>query len=79
MKGGNHIIWDSIIAEENKLRPCLDLVLDKEDVIKSYKHSVIVVGERLNKKPIDCANNAIDFLNGLIEDELKAKNIKDRI
>ena len=35
--------------------------------------------EKLNKKPIDYANNAIKFLNGLIEDDLKNANIKDKI
>ena len=35
--------------------------------------------EKLNKNPIDYANNAIKFLNGLTEDDLKNANIKDRI
>ena len=35
--------------------------------------------EKLHKKPIETSNNTIDFLNGLIENELKAANIKDRI
>ena len=35
--------------------------------------------ERLNTKPVDYANNAINFLNGLSEDDLKKENIKDRI
>ena len=37
------------------------------------------VNERLNKKPIDYAKNTIDFLNGLIEEELNTVNIKDII
>ena len=37
------------------------------------------VGEILNKKPIDYAKNAIDFLNGLTKEELKTANIKDMI
>ena len=48
-------------------------------MIKSAKQSVIVVKERLNKKPIDYAKNTIDFLNGLTEDEMKATNIKEKI
>ena len=40
---------------------------------------MIAVKERLNKNPIETNNNTIDFLNGLIEDELKEANIKDRI
>ena len=34
--------------------------------------------EKLNKNLIDYANNAINFLNGLTEDNLKNANIKDR-
>ena len=33
----------------------------------------------LNKNTIDTANNTINFLNGLTEDDLKTTNIKDRI
>ena len=35
-------------------------------------------GEKLNKNPVDYANNAINFLNGLTEDNLKNANIKDK-
>ena len=35
--------------------------------------------EKLNKKPIDYANNSINFLNGLTENYLKNANIKDII
>ena len=52
MQGGNDIIWDVVIYKENKLRPCLDYILDKQIVIKSAKQSVTVVKERLNKNPI---------------------------
>ena len=37
------------------------------------------VKETLNKNPIDYAKITIDFLNGLIEYELKEDNIKDKI
>ena len=35
--------------------------------------------EKLNKKPIDYANNAIKFLNRWTKDDLKNANIKDKI
>ena len=35
--------------------------------------------EKLNKNLVDYANNAINFLNGLLKDDLKKANIKDRI
>ena len=61
------------------MRPYLDYILVKEIVIQSAKQSVTVVEERLNKKPIEIANNTIGFLNGLTKDELKETNIKDII
>ena len=72
----NHIIWDELIAEEMKLRPQLDYVLEKEVVIQLAKQSVTPVREILNKKPIDYAKNAIDLFNGLTEEELNNANIK---
>ena len=38
-----------------------------------------IVKERLNKKPIEYANNAVDFINELTKEELNTANIKDRI
>ena len=35
--------------------------------------------EKLNNKPVDYDNNAINLLNGLSEDDLKKENIKARI
>ena len=37
------------------------------------------VKEVLNKNPIYTTNNTDSFLNGLIEDDLRAAGIKDRI
>ena len=73
-----HIIWESIIEEGNKFRPYLDYILDKELVIYSSRQALIVAREKLNKKPVDCAKNAIDFLKSLSEDELKKASVKDK-
>ena len=59
--------------------PYMDYILDKEMVIYSSKKVVTVSRENLNKKPIENANNAIDFLNHLSEDDLRKANIKDMI
>ena len=53
--------------------------MEKENAIQEAKHIVKAVRERMNKKPIDYARNAIDFLNGLKEEELKASHITNRI
>ena len=77
--GGKHIIWDAIIEKEDNFRPYLDYILDKEVVIHSSRKIMAVAREKLNKKAVDYANNAINFLNCLLEDNLKKENIKDRI
>ena len=79
VQGTKHIIWDAIIEEANKFRPYLDYVLDKELEIHSSRQALTAAKEKLNKKPVECAKNAIDFLNNLSEDDLKKANVKDRI
>ena len=79
VQGEKNIIWDAIIEEANKFRPYLDYILDKELVIHSSKKALTVARETLNKKPVDCAKNDIDFMNSLSEDYLKKSNIKYRI
>ena len=69
MQGGKHIIWDAIIREAGKLIPYLDYMLDKEAMIQSSMKIMTIVMEKLNKKPIDYANNAIEFFNGMTEDD----------
>ena len=68
-----------MIEEASKFRPYLDYVWDKEVIIQSSRKIMTATTEKLNKKPIDYANNAIKFFNGLTEHDLKNANIKDRI
>ena len=76
VQGAKHIIWDSLISKENKLRPYLDYVLDKEVVIQLSKQGVTTARKILNKNPIDYAKNSIEILNGLTKDDLKTANIR---
>ena len=79
VQGEKHIIWDAIIEEENKSRPYLDYLLDKELVIHSSRQALTTTREKLNKKLVDCPKNAIDFINSLSEDDLRKANVQDRI
>ena len=79
VQGENHIIWEMIITEAEKLRPYLNYILDKETIIQASRQSCTVVKEALNKKPIDTTNNTINFLNDLSEDDLKIMGIKEKI
>ena len=79
VQGENHLIWDAIIEEENKFRPYLDHILDKELVIYPSIEVLVVVMEKINKNKIEYANNVIYFLNLLSENDLKKANIKEWI
>ena len=74
-----HIIWDSIIEKEDKFRPYLGYILDKEVVIHSSRKVLTIARQNLNKRLVDCAKNAIDFLNSIWEDNLKKANSNDII
>ena len=78
VQGSKNIIWDVLIVEETKLRPYLDYILDTEIVMQAPRKSVTTVKEKLNKNPIEIANNTIHFLNGLTKDELKEAIIKEK-
>ena len=57
----------------------MDYILDKEVVIHSSRQVLTIPREKLNKRPVDYAKNAIDFLNSLSKDDLKKANVNDRI
>ena len=57
----------------------LDYILDKEIVMQATRQSVMVVKQVLNKKYRDTTDNAISFLNSLIEEDIRKENIKYRI
>ena len=48
-------------------------------MIHSFKQVLTIAREKLNKKPVDCTKNAIDFLNSLSEEYLNKENFKDII
>ena len=79
MQGDKHIILDALIPKATKLSPYLDYIFDKEIAIQEDNESVTTVRERLNKNLVNYAINAIDFLNGLTEEEIRTTNIKNMI
>ena len=65
------MIWDKIILEANKFRPYLDQIADQEDALKVAKWKILIVKQELNKNPMEVAQNAINFLITLLEDQVK--------
>jgi hypothetical protein len=73
------IIWDDVIQKADDLRPYLNFIVDKETVVNLAKKAVALANEKLNKKPSDYAENAVEFLSGLSEEQADTTGIKDRV
>ena len=79
LQGAKHMIWDKIIQEDNKFRPYLDFIADQESALKATRQNILIVKQGLNKKPMEVAQNAINFLSALSEDQVKRFGIQDKI
>ena len=42
LQGARHMIWDKIISEADKFRPCLDFIANQEDSLKLAKKKVVI-------------------------------------
>ena len=73
------MIWDEIIREENKFRLYLDYIADQENAPKVDMHNILIVKQGLNKKPMQVAQNSINFLSTLSEDQVKRFGIQDKV
>ena len=73
------MIRDKIISEANKFRPYLDFIADQEDALKMARKNVLIVKKELHKRPMEVAQNAINFLTTLSEDQTKRFDIQNRV
>ena len=73
------MIWDEIIKEANKFRPYLYFIADKENSLKAARQNILIVKQGLNKKPMEVAQNAINFLSALLEDQVRMFGIQDKV
>ena len=79
LQGTRHMIWDEIIKEASRFRLYLDYVADQENALISDRKNVVVVKQALNKKPMQIAQNVVDFLSTLSEDQIKRIGILDKV
>ena len=77
--GARHLNWDMIIVEENKVRPYLDFIQDKENTIQAARKHIQASQCDMDKRPLDTAESAIKFLNSLTDEDIRRGNIRDRI
>ena len=78
LQAAKHMIWDNIILEANKFRPYLDYIGDQESALIVTKQNILIVKQGLNKKPMEVAQNAINFLSALSEDQVRRFGIQDK-
>ena len=79
LQGAKHMIWDEIIKESNKFRPYLYFIADQESALKAARQNILIVKQGLNKKPMEVAQNAINFLSTLSEDQVRRFGIQDKV
>ena len=79
LQGARHMIWDEIIKEASKFILYLDYVANQENALMSARKNVVVVKQALNKKPMQVAQNAVEFLSTLSEDQIKRMGIQDKV
>ena len=79
LQGSKHMIWDEIIKEANKFRPYLDFIADQESAMKAARKNILIVKQGLNKKPMEVAQNAINVLSALSEDQVRRFGIQDKV
>ena len=65
LHGAKHIIWDSIVVEDAKLRVYLNFMNDKDNMVITTRSRCNVVYETLAKKPSEWAQNDINLLNSI--------------
>ena len=68
-----------IIVEATKIQPYLDFIQNKESVVQEAKKHIQTAKLDLNKRPLDIAEGALNFLKSLTEEDIRWGNIQDRI
>ena len=67
LQGARNMIWDKIISKADKFKPYLDLISNQEDALKLAKKNVVIEKQEFHKRPVEVAQNAINFLRTLSE------------
>ena len=65
--------------EADKFRPCLDFIAYQEDSLKMAKKKVSIVKGELHKRSVGVAQNAVNFLSNLSEEQTSRYGIQNRV
>ena len=65
LQGAEHIIWDTLSMEVTKFRHYLNFIDDQSVLVNLATQRLKLANETMEKKPLNTAQNALNFLNSL--------------
>lgn len=77
--GDRHLIWDEITKSLMEFRPYLDIMEDKVALSCKALHKYVVLNDTMVKRIPDIAQNAINLLKIVTNEQLHTLQVKDRI
>ena len=57
----------------------MDFIANQESALKAARQNILIVKQGLNKKPMEVAQNVINFLSALSEDQVRRFGIQDKV
>ena len=79
LQGAKHIIWDTLSVEVTKFKHCLNFIDDQSALVNLSNQRLKLANETMEKKPLNTAQNALNFLNSLTYQKLQDIGIKYRV
>ena len=73
------MIWDTLSMEITKFRNYLNFIDDEIALVNLATQRLKLANEIMEKKPLNIAHNALNFLNFLTYQNLQDIRIKDRV
>ena len=65
LQGSKHLIWDTVSMEITKFRHYLNFIDDQSALVNLATQRQKLANETMEKKPLNIAQNALNFLNSL--------------
>ena len=79
LQGDKHLIWDTLSVEITKFRHYLNFIDDQSALVNLATQRLKLANETMEKKPLNTAQNDLNFLNSLTYQKLQDIGIKDRV
>ena len=73
------MIWDTLSVEITKFRHYLNFIDDESALVNLAAQRLKLANETMEKKSLNTAHNAVNFLNSLTYQNLYDIGIKDRV